>query len=429
MSLVATSFPRRDLLKAGGALLIGFALPATARAQPPMGVAVIPGPDQPDPARLDTWLAIHADNTATIFAGYAELGQGASTALLQLAAEELDLDLSQVAMSSLETHVSPNHGGTVASAAIAVGGQRLRFAAAEARAALVRLAAARLNAPVEQLSVADGVVSVRGDLSRSVRYGELLGDAPFDLPFTGTASVKPVREYKIVGVSVPRNDIPPKAAGTYVHMQHVRVPGMWHGRVVRPRGQGSYGDGARVASIEADSIAGIAGAHVVRRGDFVGVVAPNEWDAVRAARQLRVTWGSRATLRGTEGIYEQMRSSRRPIESSCSPATSKEPSRRAARSIADVSLPVSGARAVRPELRDRRRQAELRARLCSTQNIYQARAKVAGVIDLPVEQVADSLLRRFRHLRPKLFRGCGAGGSDHVPSRGQTGARAVHARG
>ena len=389
MSLVATSFPRRDLLKAGGALLIGVALPATARAQPPMGVAVIPGPDQPDPARLDTWLAIHADNTATIFAGYAELGQGASTALLQLAAEELDLDLSQVTMSSLETHVSPNHGGTVASAAIAVGGQRLRFAAAEARAALVRLAAARLNAAVEQLSVANGVVSVRGDLSRSVRYGELLGDAPFDLPFTGTASVKPVREYKIVGVSVPRNDIPPKAAGTYVHMQHVRVPGMWHGRVVRPRGQGSYGDGARVASIEADSIAGIAGARVVRRGDFVGVVAPNEWDAVRAARQLRVIWDLRATLRGTEGIYEQMRSS--------------TTSDRIVLQSGDVEGALSSALHVISQtyrcpyqahvpfgpncaIADVKPSSALVS--CSTQNIYQARAKVAGVIDLPVEQVA-----------------------------------------
>ena len=268
------------------------------------------GPGQPDQKQLDSWLAIHADNTATVFHGHAELGQGTSTALLQIAAEELDLSMEQMNLTRLSSDRSPNQGGTVASAAIALGGPRVRAAAAEARQALLALASAQLGAPVAELTVAAGVVSVRGAPTRSVTYGDLLGDRPFNLPFTGKAPVKAPRDYKIVGTNVPRKDIPAKAAGTHTHMQHVRGPGMWHGRVVRPRGQGSYGDGARVVSVDERSISHIPHARAVRRGDFVGVVAPNEWDAVRAARELRVTWETTATLPGTSGMHAQMRKSK-----------------------------------------------------------------------------------------------------------------------
>jgi len=89
----ATIFPRRDFLKAGGALLVGLTFAPRVDAQQPPGGAIA-GPFTPDPEQLDTWIAIHADNTATVFLGYVELGQGNSTALLQIAAEELDLDMS-----------------------------------------------------------------------------------------------------------------------------------------------------------------------------------------------------------------------------------------------------------------------------------------------------------------------------------------------
>src|SRR5207248_164330 len=114
---------------------------------------------------------------------------------------------------------------------------------------------------------------------------------------------------KMVGASVPRRDIPEKVNGTHAYMQHVRVPGMLHGRVVRPRGQGAYGAGAKVISIDESSIRNISGAHVVRRGDFVGVVAENEWDAVRAAQELKVVWDMPASLPGNESLHQRMRSS------------------------------------------------------------------------------------------------------------------------
>jgi nicotinate dehydrogenase subunit B len=292
------SLDRRDFLKAGGALVIGFNL----RAQPQRGS--VAGP--PDPKQIDTWLAIHADNTATIYIGFAELGQGTSTALPQVAAEELDLEMSQVKTVQLDTNVTPNQGGTYSSASINRGGPQIRTAAAEARAALMKLAADRLG--TDKLTVSKGVVSVVGDASKSVRYGDLVGDTPFHLAFTGSAPVKPFAEYKVVGTSVPRKDMPAKVAGSYTYIQHQRLPDMLHARVVRPRGQRAYGAGAKILRLDVDSISNISGARVVRKGDFLGVVAPKEWDAVRAAQQLNVTWDTTPTLPGSEKLYESMRS-------------------------------------------------------------------------------------------------------------------------
>ena len=123
--------------------------------------------------------------------------------------------------------------------------------------------------------------------------GVSIGDRRFDVAYTGMAAIKDYRTYSIVGASVPRNDIPAKAAGTYVYMHHVRLPGMLHGRIVRPRGQGAYADAARVTSVDAASIADIPGARVIRRRDFVGVVAAVE--VVVAGR------GAQGRRRGTAG--------------------------------------------------------------------------------------------------------------------------------
>jgi nicotinate dehydrogenase subunit B len=293
---------RRDFLKAGGALVVAFSLRDKLVAQ---DRGTKPGP--PDARQVDTWLAIHADNTATVYIGFAELGQGASTALLQIAAEELDLDMGQIKTVRLDTNVTPNQGGTYSSASINRGGPQVRTAAAEARLALLKLASAKLNAPVEQLTISKGIVSGSG---RTVSYGELVGDKPFNVAFTGTAPVKATTAYKIVGTSFPRNDTPAKVSAQYSYMQYVRVPGMLHGRVVRPRGQRMYGSGAKIASVDEGSIRTISGARVVRKGDFLGVVAENEWDAIRAAQQLKVIWETPPALPGNAGLHEHMRAAK-----------------------------------------------------------------------------------------------------------------------
>lgn len=294
--------PRRDFLKTGGALVVGFSLRGALSAQTP-GRGAPAGPDQ---RQIDTWLAIHADNTATVLIGYAELGQGASTALLQIAAEELDMELSQIQSVGLETEVTPYQGGTYSSASIARGGPQVRSAAAEARQALLKMASERWNVPVERLRVARGVIS---DGQRSISYGELIGDKRFNLALTGNAPVKPASEYKVVGRGLPRRDTSAKIDGSYTYMQHLRLPGMLHGRIVRPRGQAAYGAGAKIVRVEEDSIRGIP-ARIVRKGDFLGVVAEKEWDAVRAAQQLRVSWDRKPTLPGSDRLYEAMRAAK-----------------------------------------------------------------------------------------------------------------------
>lgn len=121
---------------------------------------------------------------------------------------------------------------------------------------------------------------------------------------------KPVGQYKVVGTRVARRDIPDKASGRHVYVQHVRLPGMLHGRLVRPRGQGALGAGPRVVSIDPEFVQQIPDVQIVHRRDFVGVVAPREWDAVRAAQQLKVTWDAPATLPGNDKLFEYFRAAK-----------------------------------------------------------------------------------------------------------------------
>lgn len=371
---------RRQLLQAGGTLVVGFPFLAQAQTR-----AVQAGPPPAD--QIDSWIAIHADNTATVFIGFAELGQGCSTALLQVAAEELDLGMDQVRSVGLDTHVTPNQGGTYSSQAMRRGGPQVQKAAAEARQALLALAAERLQLPMARLRVENGVVSGSGDDNAFVTYGELIGDQRFELAFSGTAPVKSPASYKLVGRPLPRHDIPPKVKGSYGFMHHQRLPGMLHGRIVRPRGQGAYKDGVQIRSVDASSIAGLPGVRVLRQGNFLGVVAPREWDAVQAAARLRVEWQQPASLPGNDALFARMEQS--------------PPDDRVAREQGDLAA-LASARAVSQftgqgpyqahapfapncALADVRADSALV--LCSTQDVYGTRGKLAALLGLPVPAV------------------------------------------
>jgi nicotinate dehydrogenase subunit B len=373
---------RRDFLKAGGALVIGFNLRDMLSAQDRSGM--VAGP--PDAKQIDTWLAIHADNTATVYIGFAELGQGNSTALLQVAAEELDLEMSQVKTVRLDTNITPNQGGTYSSASIQRGGPQVRAAASEARAALLKMASEKLNVPVEQLTISKGIVSASA--AKRVSYGELIGDKQFHLAFTGSAPVKATAQYKLVGKSVARNDMPAKVRGTYPYMQHQRVDGMLHGRVVRPRGQGAYGEGAKILSVDETSIRDIPGARVLRKGDFLGVAAPKEWDAVRAAQKLKVTWDTKPALPGNEALYQQMRSG----EAQDRVVTNKGDVAGVLGSAAHtVSIHCNGPYQMHACFGPNCALADVKADsalvMCSTQDVYGTRGGVARVLGLAQEKV------------------------------------------
>jgi CO/xanthine dehydrogenase Mo-binding subunit len=399
---------RREFLKtSAGALVIGFGgsrLPAVhAAAGAAAERGTISGP--PDPAEVDSFIAVHPDNTVTLYAGYVDLGQGGPTALTQIAAEELDLEFSQIRTVRNDTFVTTN-GFTAASRTIGIGGSEVRAAAAEARRVLLTRASEKLNAPVQDLTVSKGVVSVKADPRRSVTYGALLGDQRFNhryVPVThdprgieisrknsANASPKPRTQYTIVGTRVPRVDMTDKVKGTYVYMQHVRVPGMLHGRVVWPRGQGATGLSLPVVqSIDEESISDIPGARIVRRINFVGVVAEREWDAVRAARQLKIAWdGFLPKLPGHEHVHDHYRASKSKELVVAESGNFETALARGAHVVSATyrgPYESHGPMAPNCAVADVTKDGALL--MCSDQGIYPGRNGVAKLLGLPVEKV------------------------------------------
>ncbi len=394
---------RRAFLKAGGALVVGFGLGlrAVPGAAAPRARGAAAGP--PDAKQIDTWLAIHADNTATLYIGYVELGQGTTTALPQIAAEELDLGLDQIRTEPVDTNVSPNQGGTYSSASIARGGPQVRTAAAEARRALLALAAEQLGAPAERLTVERGVVTAPGT-GRSLTYGRLLGGKLFDVAFTGKAPVKKPAAYRLVGTRPPRKDLPAKVAGTYVYVQHRRLPGMLHGRVVRPRGQRAYGAGAKVLALDEASIRDIPGARVLRRGDFVGVVAPKEWDAVRAAERLAVKWEETATLPPFAELHARMRADETDDKVVLERGKTADAFAKAAHVVSFATrAPYQSHATFAPNCALAQVDEESALVICSSQDVLQHAAHARPAARPSRDRDPRRILRRFGHLRSQLL--------------------------
>ncbi|MFZ2080098.1 MAG: molybdopterin cofactor-binding domain-containing protein, partial [Xanthobacteraceae bacterium] len=173
-----------------------------------------------------------ADGSATIFPGKVELGQGITTALTQIAAEELDLPLARVRVLTADTTRSPNEGVTSGSQSIEYGGTALRLAGAEVRAILLDLAAKRLGVAADMLTIADGTIGSAD--GRKVDYGALAAEVDLHREATAKVAPKPPATHKIVGKSIPRFDIPNKLTGGVAYVQDMRLPGMVHGRIVRP---------------------------------------------------------------------------------------------------------------------------------------------------------------------------------------------------
>lgn len=245
-----------------------------------------------EPTGYETFIRITADGGVTAFNGHVDLGTGIRTALAQIVAEELDVSFARVVVVLGDTSRVPNQGATIASETIQITAVPLRNAAAQARHFLLARAAARLDLPIGDLTIEDGLI--RGHDNRSVSYGELIGEETIRLDLADTVEVKAVANYSIVGQSIPRVDLPAKATGELVYVHDVRVPGMLHGRVVRPPYAGvDAGDfvGTSLVAIDESSVRDIPGLiAVVQIADFVGVVAEREENAIKAATQLKVTW-------------------------------------------------------------------------------------------------------------------------------------------
>jgi nicotinate dehydrogenase subunit B len=295
---------RRSFLAAGGVLIVGLGLDGLgwAPAQTVTGADRFLGkPLAPDV--VDSFLAVHADGSVTIFVGKVDIGTGGRIAMRQIVGEELDIPLERIAMIEGDTALTPNQGATAGSYGIARGGMQIRRAAATARQALLAQAAQRLGRPGGDLEVADGVVRTK-DGSASVRYGELIGDRAFNLKVDEKAPLKPPERFRFIGQRLPRPDVPAKVTGHHPYLHDLVLPGMLHARVIRPPAPG-----ASLVSVEESSIAGIGGARVVRVQSFLAVVAEREWDAVRAARALKTTWSAGIGLPDYTKEFDAMRAS------------------------------------------------------------------------------------------------------------------------
>jgi nicotinate dehydrogenase subunit B len=289
---------RRAFLGGSGALIVAFGIPAGARAQ-----TATPPDKRSLYSSLDAWLAVGRDGRVTVFSGKVELGTGVETALAQIVADELDVPAGRVGMVLGDTARTPDQGLTTGSKTIQQGGPQLRQAAAEARQALLALASARLGAPVDRLIVRDGVVSVAGGGSRKMSYGELIGGQCFNRDLSGSVAVKRPEAYRVVGQPVRRVDIPGKVTGAHTYVHDVRVPGMLHGRVVRPPAIG-----ATLASVDESSVRSVRGlVKIVSRGNFLGVVAEREEQVIRAARELKTSWHEPAGGAEKPDVHEVMR--------------------------------------------------------------------------------------------------------------------------
>jgi CO/xanthine dehydrogenase Mo-binding subunit len=308
-------FSRRSLIRGGGALVVGFSAAGAIGAKAAHSAdSPFSSNGPPDLGQVDSFVAIHADNTASIKTGRVEIGQGATTGLLLLAAEELDMDMSQLVFVRHDTNITPNTGGTFGSSSISSAGPRVRSAAATAKQVLLSMASTQLGVPVASLSTSKGVISGGG---KSLKYSDLVGDKLFNVAMAaptvtpGQAPSKAIANYSLVGISTttPRIDIPAKVTGTYVYVHNVRIPGMLHARIIRPRGQGSYGGGSatNILKVDPTSVNHIPGVKVLQRNDFLAVVAPKEYDAIQAAALLKVTYGDPPTISGSGNLYKSMR--------------------------------------------------------------------------------------------------------------------------
>src|SRR5436190_5852254 len=332
---------RREFLKSSAALIVGLrlaprvvaeALPARPGQAPAAGAGPYPDPDF---LQLDSWIVIRQDNTATFFVGKTDCGQGTGTSFRQMMSDELDFPYEKTTCVMGSTDVTVDQGGSGGSDAIQVDGWPMRRVAAEARRVLLEMASSKFSVPVERLSVAAGVITVKQPgtevadsslrpLTPSITYGELIGGKRFNVTLagrdidatTGAAKVKAVQDLKMVGQSPQRYDIPPKVDGTIAWAVDAKAPGMVHARHVRPPVAG-----AKLVSIDESSVKDVPGlVKIVRKGNYIAVVCEREEHAIRAARQLKVNWEkpSSPPFPASDKLFEYMRgvaptSSARPV--------------------------------------------------------------------------------------------------------------------
>jgi len=306
-------FTRRVFLLASGALAVAMAIPDAAEAAANRAAKPPLIPDQ-----LDSYLAIEPNGTVTVFYGRIDGGQGLETSIAQMVAEELDVPFASVRMVMSDTARTVNMGGASGALGISRSGMHLRSCAAEARRLLLDMAAGALKVPATRLNVSEGVIIVAGEPKKNISYAKLIGGRYFaahldwngsygnDLVVKGRAPLKQPADFKVIGTSPRRKDLPKKVFAQLDMVGDVRLPDMLHARMIRPTSAGAV-----PVSVDENSIKSIPGARVVWIKNLLAVVAPKEWNAVRASQQLKVSWSaSTPNFPGHDRLHDHIRRAR-----------------------------------------------------------------------------------------------------------------------
>jgi nicotinate dehydrogenase subunit B len=311
-----TSFSRRSVLKAGGAVVVSVGMPIGLDTVAGISAAHAQGGKPPlTPDQLSSYIAVNADGSVSAFFGKMDMGQGVFTAIGQIVAEELDVPFKAVKVIMGDTATSVNQGGASGSTGIQLGGRQMRVAAAEARRVLVEMAATKLGLPADQLTVSWGVVHSKTDPKSQVSYKDLIGGQYFNVQLEwnkefgnplyapGKAKPKDPKDYRIVGQAIAREDIAPIVYAQQDFCTDVTRPNMLHGRMLRPPVAGAV-----PVKVDEASIRNIPGAKVVWDKGFLGVVADKEWDAIKASQALKVEWSDvKAPFVEQAALYDHIR--------------------------------------------------------------------------------------------------------------------------
>lgn len=374
---------RREFGKLTAGIVVSFTLfpHLTCSAE-----TTLPGDLGKEPM-LDAWLHLDTDGKATIFTGKVELGQGILTALAQIAAEELDLPLSDIRVVSGDTELTPDEEYTTGSQSIQQSGMALRYACAEARYLLLQRASARLGLPPSQLKSVNGTIS--SPSGSKISYAELAKDGLLHRKATGIVQPKQPSSHTVVGQPANRLDIPAKATGGAVYVQDLRLPGMVFGRVVRPPGPHD-----QLLEVELASVRRMPGVlSVVKDGSFLGVVALREEQAISAREKLRgnAKWRSAADLPEPDRIHQWFQD--HSTDNAVVDVKSSERKQEIVREATATYIKSYGAHAsVGPscavaELKGKRLQV-----WSHTQGVYPLRRDLAAVMEMDPKQVAVSHL-------------------------------------
>lgn len=297
---------RRDFLArsavAAGALVVGFRI-APAHA----GTALLDARKAIAKDLVESFVALHPDGKVTIYVGKVDLGTGTRTAMAQIAADELDVPFQRITMVMGDTGTTPDQWLTGANLTISQGGTELRRACATARTALVARGATRLGTSAAELGTAEGAVFLKADPARRVAYAELIAGQPLALKIDDKVVTKAATDYKVVGKSIQRVDIPAKLSGEFTYVHDFRIPGMLHARVLRPDDLG-----APLQSFDDSQARKVNGfVRTVRKGDFLAVLAKTEWGAIKAMRAMKTQWGNGTGLPDQATVFDHWRT--RPV--------------------------------------------------------------------------------------------------------------------